>query len=228
MSDHHICNCTQGARARARDRSVEPGCWRVATRQAHGVMYLKLGVGIVALSLGSSITKTHAHGGLIIPTCRNNRGPTDLFDFTRRPGENFLTGGSCAGDMCLWFNDGWETQADRFVSVVRFLCSCLSERFITLPVIPGQVLYRLPELLLHRGDAAWHERRGSGSFHQAKLRKAQSDGAHLARGVPHLEYWEPIGVWRLDKISSLARARLRPRLRSMRSGGRQSRAIRWW
>eukprot|EP01046_Picozoa_sp_COSAG06_P039965 COSAG06_NODE_4785_length_3955_cov_1.505446_3_plen_290_part_00 len=46
------------------------------------------------------------HGGLIIPPCRNNRGNVNIFNFTKAPGEQWLSGGSCAGDMCLWFNDG--------------------------------------------------------------------------------------------------------------------------
>lgn len=68
-------------------------------------MFPKATVAILA-ELGA-LTLTDAHGGLIIPPCRNNHGPTDLFDFSRHAGERFLSGGSCAGDMCLWFNDGW-------------------------------------------------------------------------------------------------------------------------
>lgn len=83
-------------------------------------MYLKP-IAILALSLTGIVRKTDAHGGLMIPTCRNNRGPTGLFDFRRQPGEKWLTGGSCAGDMCLWFNDGCFIGCPNCSSIVATL-----------------------------------------------------------------------------------------------------------
>ena len=38
----------------------------------------------------------NGHGGLIIPPCRNNRGNVNIFNFTARPGEKFMSGGGCA------------------------------------------------------------------------------------------------------------------------------------
>lgn len=61
---------------------------------------LRLGA-LLALASGAA-----AHGGLIIPPCRNNRGNVNIFNFTKAAGEQWMSGGSCAGDMCLWFNDG--------------------------------------------------------------------------------------------------------------------------
>ena len=56
----------------------------------------------LAVSL-AAVTKVvvDAHGGLVIPPCRNNHDNTDLFNFTRATGELWMSGGSCAGDMCL-------------------------------------------------------------------------------------------------------------------------------
>ena len=69
-----------------------------------GAMSIKSIVVVVA-SL-ATVTKIDAHGGLMIPPCRNNHGNVNVFNFTTQPGEKWLSGGSCAGDMCLWFNDG--------------------------------------------------------------------------------------------------------------------------
>ena len=68
-------------------------------------MGLRASIVVCAASL-AAVTDTDAHGGLVIPPCRNNHDNTDLFNFTRATGEKFQSGGSCAGDMCLWFNDG--------------------------------------------------------------------------------------------------------------------------
>ena len=51
-------------------------------------------VGVATLL--ATITLADAHGGLIIPPCRNNRGNTDIFNFTKPIGEQWLAGGSCA------------------------------------------------------------------------------------------------------------------------------------
>jgi hypothetical protein len=62
---------------------------------------------IIALAASlAAVAETEAHGGLMIPPCRNNHGNVNVFNFTARAGEKWMSGGSCAGDMCLWFNDG--------------------------------------------------------------------------------------------------------------------------
>jgi hypothetical protein len=72
---------------------------------------------ILAASL-AAVTQLDAHGGLMIPPCRNNHKNTDLFNFTHPSGEKWLTGGSCAGDMCLWFNDGCFIGCPNCTSIV--------------------------------------------------------------------------------------------------------------
>ena len=47
-----------------------------------------------------------AHGGLTIPVPRNNFGPMDPSNWTRQHGQKYYPGGPCAGDVCLWFNEG--------------------------------------------------------------------------------------------------------------------------
>ena len=81
----------------------------------------------------AALTGIDAHGGLIIPPCRNNRHNVDIFDFTKRPGELWLSGGSCAGDMCLWFNDGCFIGCPNCTSIVSTLPGASGEvpdRFI--------------------------------------------------------------------------------------------------
>ena len=72
---------------------------------------------ILAASL-AAVTQVNAHGGLIIPPCRNNHGNVNIFNFTKQPGERWLTGGGCAGDMCLWFNDGCFIGCPNCTSIV--------------------------------------------------------------------------------------------------------------
>lgn len=72
---------------------------------------------ILAASL-AAVTQVNAHGGLIIPPCRNNHGNVNIFNFTKQPGERWLSGGSCAGDMCLWFNDGCFIGCPNCTSIV--------------------------------------------------------------------------------------------------------------
>ena len=64
-------------------------------------------ISIVALAASlaaACITQLDAHGGLVIPPCRNNHGNVNILNLTK--GDHWESGGSCAGDMCLWFNDG--------------------------------------------------------------------------------------------------------------------------
>eukprot|EP01052_Picozoa_sp_SAG31_P019940 SAG31_NODE_1477_length_8194_cov_21.653490_6_plen_162_part_00 len=161
-------------------------------------MDIKLVV-VLATSL-AALTEIDAHGGLVIPPCRNNRGNVNIFNFTKATGEKWLSGGSCAGDMCLWFNDGcvlgcllFATSAAAEAHHVVSICACAAR----------QLLHRLPELYLRCGNAAWYERRGPRPVHQAELRKADAHGAHAARGAPHMEHWQPVSVWRLDEVPPL-------------------------
>ena len=82
---------------------------------------LKPTVALLAASLAALSPEIDAHGGLIIPPCRNNRHNVDIFNFTKRPGELWLSGGSCAGDMCLWFNDGCFIGCPNCTSIVSTL-----------------------------------------------------------------------------------------------------------
>ena len=87
---------------------------------------------LLAASL-AAVTQLDAHGGLMIPPCRNNHKNTDLFNFTHPSGEKWLTGGSCAGDMCLWFNDGCFIGCPNCTSIVSTLPGASGEvpdRFI--------------------------------------------------------------------------------------------------
>lgn len=47
-----------------------------------------------------------AHGGLTFPPPRNNYHNIDPTNLTRQPGSEYHPGGPCAGDECLWFNEG--------------------------------------------------------------------------------------------------------------------------
>jgi hypothetical protein len=86
------------------EASQEESAWVSRVRRP-AAMGLRAPILALAASL-AAVTETDAHGGLVIPPCRNNHGNTDLFNFTRATGELWMSGGSCAGDMCLWFNDG--------------------------------------------------------------------------------------------------------------------------
>jgi hypothetical protein len=92
---------------------------------------------IVALAASlAAIAQVDAHGGLMIPPCRNNRGNVNIFNFTKATGEKWLSGGSCAGDMCLWFNDGC------FI-VSRFcMCAAIAPPFV--PATHGGSLCAVP------------------------------------------------------------------------------------
>ena len=52
------------------------------------------------------VSRAAAHGGLTIPVPRNNYGPMDPANWTRHTGQQYQVGGPCAGDACLWFNEG--------------------------------------------------------------------------------------------------------------------------
>jgi hypothetical protein len=52
---------------------------------------------VLAASL-AAVTQVDAHGGLIIPPCRNNHGNVNIFNFSKQPGSSWMSGGSCAGD----------------------------------------------------------------------------------------------------------------------------------
>ena len=87
---------------------------------------------VLAASL-AAVAETDAHGGLVIPPCRNNHGNVNIFNFTTQPGEKWLSGGSCAGDMCLWFNDGCFIGCPNCTSTVSVLPGASGEvpdRFI--------------------------------------------------------------------------------------------------
>jgi hypothetical protein len=92
-------------------------------------------VAVLAVS-ASLATAVRAHGGLIMPPCRNNHGNVDIFNFTTQPGERWLSGGSCAGDMCLWFNDGCFPGCPNCTSVVSVVPGASGEvpdRFVKPP-----------------------------------------------------------------------------------------------
>ena len=63
---------------------------------------------IVALAASlAAVIEIDAHGGLVIPPCRNNHGNVNILSKATGDHWEWATGGgSCAGDMCLWFNDG--------------------------------------------------------------------------------------------------------------------------
>ena len=52
----------------------------------------------------SSLGLASAHGGLTIPVPRNNFGMVWPGNWT--PISSYYPGGPCAGDACLWFNEG--------------------------------------------------------------------------------------------------------------------------
>ena len=54
------------------------------------------------------VAGAEAHGGLVFPPPRNNYGNVNPTNLTYQPGSKIprWQGGSCAGDMCLWFNEG--------------------------------------------------------------------------------------------------------------------------
>ena len=60
-----------------------------------------------ALSL-ALVAITEAHGGLTFPVPRNNYDAISPTNYTARKNctQCDYSGGSCAGDMCLWFNEG--------------------------------------------------------------------------------------------------------------------------
>jgi hypothetical protein len=78
------------------------------------------------LFLAAALAATaEAHGGLAFPPPRNNFGNVAPTNLTYQPGSHIPNwqGGSCAGDMCLWFNEGCFIGCE----------SCSSE----IPVVPG-------------------------------------------------------------------------------------------
>ena len=88
---------------------------------------------IFAVAALLAAVETDGHGGLVIPPCRNNHGNVNLFNFTKAAGEKWLSGGSCAGDMCLWFNDGCFIGCPNCTSIVSVLPGASGEvpdRFI--------------------------------------------------------------------------------------------------
>ena len=97
-------------------------------------MNLKPIVALAALAASlAAFQQTEAHGGLMIPPCRNNHENTNVFNFTPPTSERFMSGGSCAGDMCLWFNDGCFIGCPNCTSVVSVLPGASGEvpdRFI--------------------------------------------------------------------------------------------------
>jgi hypothetical protein len=69
----------------------------------------KMGVLLAAVIISSAA----AHGGLTIPVPRNNYGPSDPANWTLQPGQLYVPGGPCAGDVCLWFNEGCWAGCDK-------------------------------------------------------------------------------------------------------------------
>ena len=66
-----------------------------------------------------------AHGGLTFPPPRNNHNNIAPTNLSYQPGSlvRGWQGGSCAGDMCLWFSDGCYIGCP----------NCSSE----IPIVPG-------------------------------------------------------------------------------------------
>ena len=86
---------------------------------------VKLTLALVALA-----STARAHGGLAFPVPRNNFGNVAVTNLTYQPGSHIPSwqGGSCAGDMCLWFNEGC------FIG-----CENCSSEIPTLPGASGEV-----------------------------------------------------------------------------------------
>lgn len=61
---------------------------------------------MTVLALSALVAVTDAHGGLTFPPPRNNYGNINPTDITKQPGSVYHSGGPCAGDECLWFNQG--------------------------------------------------------------------------------------------------------------------------
>ena len=61
-----------------------------------------------AIAVAALATAAHAHGGLTIPTPRNDFGNISPANWSRQPGPGgaYHSGGPCAGGECLWFSEG--------------------------------------------------------------------------------------------------------------------------
>jgi hypothetical protein len=61
-----------------------------------------------------------AHGGLTIPMTRNNFKKMDPANWTRQAGQKYYPGGPCAGDVCLWFNEGCWNGCEKCTNEMPF------------------------------------------------------------------------------------------------------------